>query len=60
MSWPVRWQLLFLAVLLTLPAVGMIIHSGVKDQRQAFGKAAVETGNLVYSISSEQKNMVAG
>lgn len=57
-NWPVRIQLLFLAILLTLPSLGIIIYSGLRERRDAFNSAARETQKLVDNIAAEQHNLV--
>ena len=57
-NWSVRAQLLFLAILLTLPSLGIIVYSGLKERRDALNSAARETQKLVDNIAAEQHNLV--
>jgi len=57
-NWSVRAQLLFLAILLTLPSLGIIIYTGVNDRRDAYNNAAIESQKLADNIATEQQNMV--
>ncbi len=58
-KWSVRSQLLFLAILLTLPSLGIIIYSGLKDRREAFNNTAIESQKLADNIAAEQQNLIA-
>jgi C4-dicarboxylate-specific signal transduction histidine kinase len=55
---PIRTQLLALAILLTLPAIGIIIYSGVKERAEDYRKAQVESQRLVDNLAAETQNMV--
>lgn len=57
-NWSVRTQLLFLAILLTLPSLGIIVYSGLKERQDALSAAARETQSLVDNIAAEQHNLV--
>ncbi|GFE60754.1 PAS domain S-box protein [Geobacter sp. AOG2] len=52
--------LLLLTLLLALPAVGLIVHSGLDQHHDALQDGISETRKLAYSIASEQKNLTAG
>jgi C4-dicarboxylate-specific signal transduction histidine kinase len=54
---PIRVQLIALAILLTLPAVGIIVYSGLKERTDDYRKAAVETQRLADNLAAEQDNI---
>jgi len=56
----IRAQLLLMAFILALPAMGIIIYSGLEQRKEAINNARTETRKLAYNIVSEQQNMVAG
>jgi len=49
---PVRIQLIVLAVLLTLPALGIIIYSGLKQRSEDYLHAAVESRKLAENLTT--------
>ena len=55
---PIRLQLIVLAVLLTLPAIGIMVHSGLKERKEDYRKAQIETQRLVDNVAAELVNMV--
>jgi PAS domain S-box-containing protein len=55
---PIRMQLLALAVLLTLPALGIIVYSGVKDRNEHYHAAAIETQKLADNLAARQENII--
>ncbi|WP_168205994.1 cache domain-containing protein [Geobacter sp. FeAm09] len=59
-SLSLRKLLLLLALLLALPAVGLIVHFGLDQRHDALQEGIVETRKLAYSIASEQRNLTAG
>lgn len=54
----IRTQLLMLAVILALPALGIIIYSGLKERSKDYHKAIVETQTLVDSLGDKLENLV--
>ncbi|MBL0225986.1 MAG: HAMP domain-containing protein [Geobacteraceae bacterium] len=54
----IRMQLILLAVLLTLPALGIIVYSGLKERSNDYRKAAVETQKLADSLAEQQRDLV--
>lgn len=57
LSLSLRTHLVLLACLLALPAVALIIHSGVTQRRDAIHKGFWEARRLVSSIAMEQYNL---
>jgi len=55
---PIRHQLIFLAILLTLPAIGVIIYSGLRERAEDYRKAQIESQRLVDNLAAEMQNMV--
>lgn len=47
-----------LAVLLTLPALGIIVYSGLKERNKDYHKAIVETQTLVDSLGAKFEDLV--
>jgi PAS domain S-box-containing protein len=57
-KWPIRRQLLALAILLTLPVLGIIIFSGIKVRNEDYRKAALETQRLADSLAERQEYII--
>ncbi|NJD91297.1 MAG: HAMP domain-containing protein, partial [Geobacter sp.] len=55
---PIRTQLLMLALLLTLPALGVIIYSGLKIRNADYRKAVVESQKLADNLAESQEEIV--
>ena len=55
----IRAQLLLMAFIVALPAMGIIIYSGLEQRKEAINNARVETKKLADNIASEQQNLVA-
>lgn len=55
---PIRTQLIVLAILLTLPALGIIVHAGLKTRNDDYHKAVVESQKLADHLAAEQENLV--
>ena len=55
---PIRIQLVSLAILLTLPAVGIIVYSGLKERSGDYHKAEIESQKLADNLAVEQKSLV--
>jgi len=55
----IRAQLLLMAFVVALPAMGIIIYSGLEQREEAINNARIETRKLADNIASEQQNMVA-
>jgi len=55
---PIRIQLIVLAVLLTLPALGIIIYSGLKQRTEDYRHAAIESMKLADNLAAEIGNLV--
>ena len=51
----VRSQLILLAVLLTLPALGIILYSGLEQRAEDYQAAAIESQRLVDDLSARQE-----
>ncbi|KAA0890420.1 PAS domain S-box protein [Oryzomonas rubra] len=54
-----RKLLLLQTLLLALPAVGLIVHFGLDQHKDALQEGVAETRKLAYSIASEQRNLTA-
>ena len=54
---PIRHQLIYLAILLTLPAIGVIIYSGLRERAEDYRKAQIESQRLVDNLTAELQNM---
>lgn len=55
---PIRLQLIVLAILLTLPALGIIVYAGLKTRSDDYRKAVVESQKLADSLAAEQESLV--
>ena len=55
---PIRLQLIMLAVLLTLPALGIIVYTGLKARADDYRKAAIESQKLADNLAAEQESLV--
>jgi len=49
---------MLLAVLLTLPAVGIIVRTGLKERQDDYRQASIESRKLVENLAAEQQNLV--
>ncbi|MDA8431206.1 MAG: cache domain-containing protein [Geobacteraceae bacterium] len=54
----IRLQLIALAILLTLPALGIIVYSGLKERNEDYRKAVVESQKLADNLAAEQESLV--
>ncbi|MGB9081679.1 MAG: cache domain-containing protein, partial [Desulfuromonadaceae bacterium] len=57
---PVRLQLIVLAILLTLPALGIIVYTGLRERDDDYRKAAIESQKLADHLAAEQESLVHG
>jgi C4-dicarboxylate-specific signal transduction histidine kinase len=57
-SLPIRLQLIALAILLTLPALGIIVYAGIKERNEDYHKAVVESQKLADHLAAEQENLM--
>ena len=55
----IRAQLLLMAFVVALPAMGIIIYSGLEQRKEAINNARIETKKLADNIVFEQQNLVA-
>ena len=55
----IRGQLFLMALIIAVPAAGIIVYSGLDQRRQAFRQAETQTQKLADTIVSEQNNLVA-
>ena len=55
---PIRKQLIALAILLTLPALGIIVYSGLRERDDDYRKAIVESEKLADHLAAKQENLV--
>lgn len=51
-------QLIVLAILLTLPALGIIVYTGLRERDDDYRKAAIESQKLADHLAAEQENLV--
>ena len=51
----IRTQLIVLAVLLTLPALGIIVYSGLKERSADYQRAVIESQRLADSLAAKQE-----
>jgi C4-dicarboxylate-specific signal transduction histidine kinase len=54
----IRIQLIVLAILLTLPALGIIIYAGLKERNDDYHKAVVESQKLADHLAAQQESLV--
>jgi signal transduction histidine kinase len=57
LSFSIRTQLLLLAVLLTLPALGIIVYSGIKERAADYQNAVIESQRLADSLAVQQESL---
>ncbi|HIJ95569.1 MAG TPA: diguanylate cyclase [Desulfuromonadales bacterium] len=55
----IKYQLFIIVSIIALPAICIIINSGLQQRRNAIHNAQTETQKLAEAIVSEQKNLVA-
>lgn len=56
-SLSLRTQLMVLAVLLTLPALGLIVYSGLKERAADYQRAVVESRRLADNLAAQQESL---
>jgi len=56
---PIRIQILLLTLIVALPAIAIIIYSGLNMRQMVLESAKTETNQLVENIAIEQKNLEA-
>lgn len=54
-SLPIRTQLFIFAILLTLPALGIIVYSGLKTRAADYNNAVIESQKLCDSLADRQE-----
>lgn len=54
----IRLQLIVLAVLLTLPALGVIVYSGLDQRKNDYNNAVIESQKLADHLAAEQERLV--
>jgi diguanylate cyclase (GGDEF)-like protein/PAS domain S-box-containing protein len=54
----IKHQLLIVVFVIALPAVGIIINSGIEQRRTAMRNAQIETQKLADAIANEQNNII--
>jgi diguanylate cyclase (GGDEF)-like protein/PAS domain S-box-containing protein len=54
----IRFQLMVLAILLSLPALGIILYSGIGTRAEDYNKAAVESQKLCDNLTSELEQLI--
>jgi two-component system, cell cycle sensor histidine kinase and response regulator CckA len=56
----IRIQLLLMVVLVAVPAVGIMLYSGIQSRKMALNGAQRDTQQLATIIATEQQNLVVG
>lgn len=59
-SLSIRWLLLLIALVVALPAAGIILYSGIQFRNEMLNDARKETRKLVDRIVTEQQALVVG
>lgn len=54
---PIRTQLILLALLLTIPTLGIIVYSGLKVRAADYQKAIIETQKLADTLAETQEDI---
>jgi len=55
----IKYQLFLIVAIIALPAIAIIINSGIRQQEAAIHEAKLETQKFAETIVNEQKNLVA-
>jgi diguanylate cyclase (GGDEF)-like protein/PAS domain S-box-containing protein len=55
----IKYQLFLIVAIIAIPAICIIINSGIQQRRFAFHEAQMETQELAETIANEQKNLIA-
>jgi len=55
---PIRMLLIVLAILLTLPALGIIIYTGLRERDDDYRKAVIESQKLADHLAAEQESLM--
>ena len=55
----IRLKLLFLVVLASLPALGLVLYSGLSAQRQAVLQAETDAGHITRDLALRQQQLIA-
>jgi len=58
-TWSIRTQLFVLALLLTLPALGIIVYTGLKERSGDYRQAITESQLLADSLAEQQKDLTS-
>lgn len=56
----IRLKLLLLVALACLPAMGLVLHSGLKAQRQALHDAEAQAGRISRDLALREQHLTAG
>jgi two-component system, cell cycle sensor histidine kinase and response regulator CckA len=59
-SWPIRTHLTVLIALLAIPAISLIVYSGIVERNGAIEDATQECLKFVNSVAGQQQAIVAG
>ena len=57
-SWPIRVHMCLLVLLLALPAIGVILHSGIREREEAVLASSDEVEKLANTFASEIQLLV--
>ena len=55
---PIRVQMIMLAILLTLPTLGIIVHVGIRERNDGYRNAVIESQKLADHLAAEQESLV--
>jgi len=55
----IRAQLFIMALIIAIPAAGIIVYTGLKQRSEALASAQAETRKVVASLAAEQQTLVA-
>jgi len=55
----IRVKLLFLAVLASLPALGLVLYTGISEERQALREAEVKATLITNDLTQRQRQLIA-
>ena len=58
--WPIRIHLTILIALLAVPAISLIVYSGITERHQAIAAAKAEVLKFVNDVAGQQQATVAG
>jgi len=60
LSWSIHTHMMILLVLVALPCILLIVHSGMRERDEAMDEAKRDCLRLVNNLATQQQNVVAG